>query len=136
VSNPQNIDFAPAVLGSLHVLVPSGTTEADLALELGLSAWMRVSGIDLDEARSRMWDIREAVLDAGELDVATEPIPLGGRSSRLDLLGLALYLARLVERATAHLGCDRETMLDRAMPHPALRRVHVGRSDVQQLRSS
>ena len=83
MSKPDTVDYAPAVLRSLHVLVPSGTTQADLALELGLTAWMRVSGTELEDALRQMWGIRQAVLEAGDMDPGIEPIPFGGSSYRL-----------------------------------------------------
>jgi hypothetical protein len=136
VSKPETIGYGPAVLRSLHVLVPSGTTQADLALELGLSAWMRVSGTELEDAISQMWAVRQAVLEAGDMDAAIEPIPFGGSSARLDLLNLAIYLGNLVDRAAAHQGSDTRTIVETALDHPVLQQVRVAASEVRQLRSS
>jgi hypothetical protein len=136
VSKPETIDYAPEVLRSLHVLVPSGTTQADLALELGLSAWMHVSGTELADAISQMWEIRQALLEAGDMDAAIEPIPFGGSSDRLDLLNLAIYLGNLVERAAAHQECDKETIVAKALDRPVLQRVHMAAPEVRELRSS
>jgi hypothetical protein len=124
------------VLGSLHVLVPPGATQADLALELGLTAWMRASGTDFDDALDQMWRIRQAVLEAGGMDPDIEPIPLVGSSSRLDLLNLAIYLGNLVERAAATRGCDRDTIVVEALDRPVLRHVTAAAPQVRLLRSS
>jgi hypothetical protein len=124
------------VLRSLHVLVPSGTTQADLALELGLTAWMRASGTDIEDALRQMWCIRQAVLEAGGMDPAIEPIPFGGSSSRLDLLNIAIYLGNLVDRAAAGQGCDRDVIVARALDRPVLRHVRLMAPEVRVLRSS
>jgi len=101
-----NIDFAPAVLRGLARLGPFDPSRADLALELGLSAWMRLGQTDLDEARATMLHLRAALLEAGRMDAHTEPVPFSGRSPRLDMLGLASYLGNLVDRAASSAQCD------------------------------
>jgi hypothetical protein len=136
VSKPETAEFAPVVLRSLPALVPQGMVQADLALELGLSACMQMSGIELDDAISELWDIRQAVLEAGGMDLSTEPIPFGGSSDRLDLLNLALYLGNLLDRAASHGGSDIGTVVVRALDRPILQRIRVASSDIRQLRSS
>jgi hypothetical protein len=136
VSNDQSIEFAPAVLGSLGVLVPSGQAGADLACELGLSAWMRLTGTPLHEAPGQLWAIRQAVLEAGQMDAATEPIPMGGRSTRLDLLNLVCYLGGLVDRAAAHRGCDRDAIIAGSLDRPVLHQLGARTASVRELRSS
>jgi uncharacterized membrane protein len=136
VSKPETVEFAPAVLLSLPALVPSGMVQADLALELGLTAYMEMSGTELDDAIGQMWDIRTAVLEAGDLDSSTEPIPFGGSSRRIHLLNLALYLGNLVDRAAAHQGCDSTTIVARAMDRPVLQQIRRSLPDIRQLRSS
>jgi hypothetical protein len=136
VSKPDTADYAAAVLRSLHVLVPSGATQADLALELGLTAWMHASGTDIEDALDQMWRIRQAVLEAGTMDPDIEPIPFVGNSSRIDLLNLAIYLGNLVERAATTRGCDRDVIVVEALDHPALRHVTVPAPQVRMLRSS
>ena len=69
------------------------------------------------------------------MDAATEPIPLGGRSARLDLLNLVSYLGDLLDRAAAHRGCDRDTIVAQALDRPVLQRP-AGRPEVRELRSS
>ncbi|HEX3979954.1 MAG TPA: hypothetical protein VHW93_01965 [Acidimicrobiales bacterium] len=136
MSKPDTVEYAPAVLRSLHVLVPSGSTQADLALELGLTAWMHASGTDIEDALDQMWRMRQAVLEAGALDPVIEPIPLVGSSSRLDLLNLAIYLGNLVERAATNRGFDRDTIVAEALDRPVLRHLTVAAPRVRALRSS
>jgi hypothetical protein len=102
-------------------------TEADLALELGLSAHLQMSGTEVDDAIAQMWAIRQAILEA---------IPIGGRSQRLGLLNLTLYLGHLVERAAALRDCDRDTIVTRALGRPVIRQIRRTAADVRQLRSS
>ena len=107
-------DFGEAVLRNLDTLVPLGTTQADLALELGLCAWMHQCDADVDEALGRLRDVREAVLEAGRLDPAIEPVPFGGREPQAALLNLVLYLGTLLVRAASNAGCDAASVVDRA----------------------
>jgi hypothetical protein len=123
MSSNETVDFAPSVLGSLDVLIPSGQAGTDLACELGLSAWMRRTGTSLDAAPARLWAIRQAVIEAGGLDPATEPIPLGGRSPRLKVLSLVAYLGELVDRAATRLGCDRTEVIALALERPVLQGI-------------
>ncbi len=94
-------------------------TTADLALELGLTAHMQMSGTEVDDAIAQMWAIRRVILDASEMDASTEPIPFGGRSERLGLLNLAVYLGNLVERAATLHDCDRSAIVIRALDRQA-----------------
>jgi hypothetical protein len=131
-------DFGEAVLRNLEALVPPGTTGADLALELGLCAWMHQCDTDLDDAVDRLWEVREALLRAGGLDPATEPIPFGGRNPQAALVNLAIYLGNLLARGTAASGSDPATVVARAgeaLSSPA-RRVPRGRHRLGELRSS
>jgi hypothetical protein len=136
VTKPETADFGPTVLRSLPALVPFGMVRPDLALELGLSACMQMSDIELDDAIDQMWHIRQAVLEAGDMDVTTEPIPFRGSSGPLEMLNLALYLGNLLDRAAAHGGIDIGTVVSRALDRPILRRAPGVPSRVRQLRSS
>ena len=136
MTKPEPSEFGPAVLRSLPTLVPVGMTEADLALELGLSAHLQTSGTEVDDAIAQMWAIRQAILEASDLDASIEPIPIGGRSQRLGLLNLTVYLGHLVERAAALQDCDRDTIVTRALGRPVIRQIRGTAADVRQLRSS
>jgi hypothetical protein len=134
--NPEPIEFAPAVLRGLRVLAPSGQTEPDLACELGLTAWMRLTGTDAEDAARHLRAVRHAILEAGGLDVATEPVPMGGRSSRLALLNQIVYLGDLLARAAAHRGCDGETLIALALERPVVHQVEARVPRVRERRSS
>jgi len=124
------VDFGEAVLRNLEALVPLGTIQADLALELGLCAWMHQCETDLDDALDQLWEVRRAVLVAGRLDPATEPIPFRGREAQSALVNLVIYLGNLLVRAASNAGCDTVTLVDRAnerLASPALRTRFVGR---------
>jgi len=136
VTKPEPSEFGPAVLRSLPTLVPVGMIEADLALELGLSAHLQMSGTEVDDAIAQMWAIRQAILEASDLDASIEPIPIGGRSQRLGLLNLTVYLGHLVERAAAFQECDRDTIVTRALGRPVIQQIRRAAADVRQLRSS
>ena len=116
--------------------MPSGTTAADLALELGLSACMQMSDTDANGAIGQMWSIRTAVLEVSQLDVPSEPVPFGGSSERLGLINLALYLGNLVERAAAQGGCDADTIVAMALDRPIIQGIARIAPEVWQLRSS
>jgi hypothetical protein len=121
-------DFETAVLGSLPTLVPPGTTESDLALELGLTACMQVEGLEMDEAIDRMWTLRAVLLDVGELETATEPTPFRGGSEKADLLHLVVYLGALVQRAARNLGWDTDAVIAAAIEQPVLQRTRYSLS--------
>lgn len=111
-------------------------TQADLALELGLSAHLQLSDIEVDDAIAQMWAVRQAILEAGDMDPSTEPIPFGGRDERLELLNMALYLGNLMERAAMLNDCDRDDIVARAMARPVIQQVRASTSRLGQLRTS
>jgi hypothetical protein len=97
-------DFGPALLSGLADLGPVDPFSGDLSLELGISVWLRTSETSLLEARSALLDIRQVILGVCELDPATEPVPMVGRSPRSDVLNLVSYISELLRRASAGLG--------------------------------
>lgn len=111
----QRHEFAPTVLRGLAALAPFDPAKEDLALELGLSAWIRLGDINLDDARSTLLHIRSVLLEAGRMDSCTEPIPIWGRSPRLDVLSLASYLGTLVARAASSARCDPGEIIERSI---------------------
>jgi hypothetical protein len=111
-------------------------TQADLALELGLSAHLQMNGTEVADAISQMWAIRQAILEASDIDPSIEPIPFSGRSDRLSLLNLTLYLGNLVARAAALHDCDPDTIVARALRRPVIQEFRRAAADVRQVRSS
>ncbi len=114
-------EFGPTALRGLAELgrVDSGT--GDLSVELGLSVWLQWSGSSHDEARTTLLALREQILSSCGLERASEPFPLIGRSTRLDLVMLAGYLGDLVRRAAYAAGCSPSELARRviaALPQP------------------
>jgi hypothetical protein len=96
--------FGSALLSGLAELGPVEPFSGDLSLELGISVWLRTSGTSLISARSALLAIRQVILEVCELDPATEPIPLVGRSPRSDVINLVGYISELLRRASAATG--------------------------------
>ena len=53
-----------------------------------------------------MLQLRRALIMAGDLDPATEPVPLIGLSEHADLINLVTYVCDLVRRAASSARCD------------------------------
>ncbi len=103
--------FGPALLGGLAELGPVDPFSGDLSLELGISLWMRRSGTSLLEARSLLLGLRPIILEVSGVDPATEPVPLVGRSPRLDVVNLVAYVNDLLRRASASTGRSLERLV-------------------------
>jgi hypothetical protein len=87
----------------------------DLSLELGLSFWIARSGASLDDARSTMMAMREALVSESGIEMATEPTPLRWHDPRLDVINLALYLRGLIGRAAANARNEPIAIVERAL---------------------
>jgi hypothetical protein len=107
--------FGPALLGGLAELGPVDPFSGDLSLELGISVWLHRSGTSLMEARGTLIEIRRVILEVCGLDPATEPVPLVGRSPRLDVVNLVAYIGDLLRRATTVAGCSIGTVAERVI---------------------
>jgi hypothetical protein len=105
--------FAAVALSGLATFGRPRPGGPELALELGLSAWMRMAGVGLFEARAALSALRGAVVQAAGLDPSTEPVPLVGRDPRQDTVVLAAYLCDLLARAAS--GPDRAAVVARAL---------------------
>ena len=107
--------FGPALLGGLAELGPVDPFSGDLSLELGISVWLHTSGTSLMEARDTLLEVRRVILEVCGLDPATEPVPLVGRSPRLDVVNLVAYIGDLLRRATTVAGCSIGTVAERVI---------------------
>lgn len=107
--------FGPALLGGLAELGPVEPFSGDLSLELGISVWLHRSGTSLMEARGTLLEIRGVILEVCGLDPATEPVPLVGRSPRLDVVNLVAYVGDLLRRASAGVGWSVRAVADRVI---------------------
>jgi hypothetical protein len=116
------VGFAPAVLRGMAEFGPFDAASGDLSLQLGVSLWLRMSGSSLEEARRTLLEVRRLVLDAYDLDAATEPVPLVGRSPAADVVTLAAYVGDLLRRVAVGTGCEPYAVADRViaeLPEPA-----------------
>jgi hypothetical protein len=102
----EHPQLVPEILRGLVELGLDEPAGSEIALELGVSVWMRRSGADLESVRSAMIRLRGALVSAGDLDPASEPLPLLGRSDHRDVLTLVSYLGGLVGRAAVSAGCE------------------------------
>lgn len=107
--------FGPTVLVGLAELGPVDPTSGDLSLELGLSVWMRRSGLSLDEARRALLALREHMIEVCGLDPVTEPVPFVGRAPRLDVMNLISYLGLLLRRGASAAGLSTRALAERVM---------------------
>jgi hypothetical protein len=87
----------------------------DLALELGMTAWMRLGKAGPAEALATMKAVRKAILDEAGMEKGDEPLPLTGVSPKADLLNWAVYLADLVRRAAHRRQCDIALIVERTV---------------------
>jgi hypothetical protein len=107
--------FSPTVLVGLAELGHVDPTSGDLSLELGLSVWMRRSGVSLEEARRALLALRMHVIEACGLDPATEPVPFVGRAPRLDVVTLISYLGQLLRRGASAADLSIRALAERVM---------------------
>jgi hypothetical protein len=107
--------FAPDLLEGLAELGPVDVLSGDLSLELGISVWLRRNQTSLEDARHTLLDLRARVLEACCLDASTEPVPLIGRSARLDVINLVAYVGDLLRRGATATGCAPRSLAARVM---------------------
>jgi hypothetical protein len=112
-------DREPTLFSSLTDPASPEASPVDRGLDLRISAWMRRSQFDFDEAQQMMGALRTAILEAAQMDADSEPIPLTGRSAEADLLSWAAYLTSLIERAESIGRWDSELVLESAIRHLA-----------------
>jgi hypothetical protein len=111
----RSLEFAALVLRGLSALGPLELPGDDLTLELGLSFWIRHSGVDMDAAWATIRTLPRTLAEEAGLDQRTEPIPLVGRSPRLALINLAYHLNLLLPRAASWAGIDPRGLSERVI---------------------
>jgi len=103
---PAERTFAAEVLRGLATLRGEEPREplppGDLAVPLGLSAWIVRASVELPDAYDVLLRLRAEVLAVSGLDRSTEPVPLRVGDPRAALAGLGSYLYDLVGRAARH----------------------------------
>jgi hypothetical protein len=95
------------------------TRKKELSLELGLSVWMKRNDIAYDDCRAAMLAIRASLLEVAGMDAQTEPVPLYGHSSEVDVANFAAYLADLFVRASAAVECELPLVVGQVSEHLA-----------------
>jgi hypothetical protein len=113
-------EFGPTLLRGLVGLGPVDQRRTGLALELGLSLWMRRCGTNLVDAQLAARAAREVLIEVAGLDPGIEPIPLVGRSPKADIVNLAGYLSHLIQRAAAACTGDPGAVVERAIENLVL----------------
>ncbi len=88
---------------------------SEMAVELGLSIWMRRADADLASVRLSLLQVRGPLVEAGGLDPTTEPVPFCGLSDRTDVVNLAAYVGDLVQRASSSAGHCAAALCDRVI---------------------
>jgi hypothetical protein len=114
-TRPRDADLGELVLRGLLGLGPPDIAQTDLCLELGLSFWIRRSGLSLEETHAEMLAMRLALVESSGIDLATEPFPFCGVDARLAVLNLAAYLRGLLGRAVAAGPADVDLIVERAL---------------------
>jgi hypothetical protein len=112
-------DRHPTLFPGLTELAPPQDSPVDVGLDLRISSWMQRSQFGFDEAQRMMSALRMAILEAAQMDAASEPVPLTGRSPEADLLSWAEYLTRLIERAASVGKWDSDLVLESTIRHLA-----------------
>jgi hypothetical protein len=107
--------IAPEMLRGLTILGPYEGKGPDLALEFGMSAWLRLGATDAARACLVLTSLRAAVLEVAEMDPRCEPVPMSGRSARIDVLTAAGLLSELVVRAAHATGTSPQSLAEAAI---------------------
>jgi len=94
---------------------PRRHTEDDLAVPLGLSAWIVRAAVDLPDAYDALLVLRSALVEAGGLHRASEPVPMRLADPRASLRNLGAYLYELLGRAARHAGLSEMALSERTL---------------------
>jgi hypothetical protein len=94
---------------------PRRHIEDDLAIPLGLSAWIVRAAVDLPTAYDSLLTVRRAVVEASGLDTRTEPVPIRLPDPPAALRSLGAYLYDLVGRAARHAGLEPLQLAERTL---------------------
>jgi hypothetical protein len=98
--------FPETLLRGLVALGPVDLRKDNLTLELGLSLWMRQSGIAIEDASDVILTLRNILIEVAGFDPRGEPTPFVGRSPELDLVNLTGYVGGLLLRTSIAAQCS------------------------------
>jgi hypothetical protein len=102
-------------MASLRAEAAPPRRDGDLSIPLGLSAWIVRASVDLPDAYDALLRLRRALIEAADLDRATEPVPLRLPDPKAALCSLGSYLYELVGRAARHAGTSPIELADRTL---------------------
>jgi hypothetical protein len=109
--------FSTALLHGVADFEAEDLAHGALTLTFGLSAWMRLTSVGIEEAWAGVLLVRDALLEVGGLDRCTEPIPLRASDARTALISATVYLDGLLARATHALDDERRSVAAAAVAH-------------------
>ena len=121
LARPAETDAAGLAADALGVvLVAAGLGSSTTpAIPFGLTAAMARRAAPVRAVVDALLLLREAVMAAGGIDPATEPVPLVVAEPDVAAVSLVAYLRGLVERAAAVSGTSREAVADGVLRHLA-----------------
>jgi hypothetical protein len=111
----RSVQFAAELAHGVADFKPDDLAHDALTVTFGLSAWMRRTAVGFEEAWEGMTMLRAALLEAGGLDRATEPVPLRAADAKTALVNMTVYLDGLVSRGVRRAGADRSEIIAQAV---------------------
>jgi len=107
----RSAEFAAELAHGVADFRPDDLAHDALTVTFGLSAWMRRCSVGFEEAWAGVMMLRTALLEAGGLDWATEPVPLRAADAKTALVNMTIYLDGLASRAARTTGADRSEII-------------------------
>jgi hypothetical protein len=111
----RSVQFAAELAHGVADFKPDDLAYDALTVSFGLSAWMRRSSVGFEQAWEGVMMLRAALLEAGGLDRATEPVLLRAADARTALVNMTVYLDGLVSRGARRTGADRSEIIAQAV---------------------
>lgn len=106
--------LAADALGVVLVATGLGSSTTP-AIPFGLTAAMARRAVSAQVVVEALLVLRRAILEAGELDAGTEPVPLVVAEPDVAAVSLVAYLRGLIERAASVAGVSSEAVAARAL---------------------
>lgn len=107
----RSVEFATVLARGVADFRQDDLAHDALTVRFGLSAWMRGCSVGFEEAWAGVTMLRTALLEAGGLDIATEPVPLRAADHKMALINMTVYLDGLVARAARSAGSGRSEIV-------------------------
>jgi hypothetical protein len=103
----RSVEFATVLALGVADFRADDLAHDALTVRFALSAWMRTCSVGVEEAWAGVTLLRTALLEAGGLDRASEPVPLRAADHKMALINMTVYLDGLVARAACAADCGR-----------------------------